>query len=103
MAGYISTAERTMLVALLIGALVLGFICARLNVLGSSIGKIIPQMGTLALLLLLFSMGISLGANPELVSSLASLGFKAIILSVGTISGSVFLVWITFRLRGNKS
>jgi hypothetical protein len=44
-------------------------------------------------------MGISLGSHPDLKTALPSLGLKALILSVGTIMGSVFLVWLAARIR----
>lgn len=84
--------------ALLLGALVLGFLIARFDVF-AKLGKRVKVIGQVALLMLLFSMGLSLGANPELTRALPSLGLKAVILSLGAIFGSVFLVWLVTSAR----
>ena len=83
--------------ALLFGALVLGFLLARSQVYGEQLKKKVGIIGQGALLVLLFSMGLSLGANPELTKALPSLGLKALILSLGAIFGSVLLVWLVTR------
>ena len=85
--------------ALLLGTLILGFAVARLNLLPNTWSKRVGVVGHLALVLLLFSMGFSLGANSELTSALPSLGLKALVLSLSTILGSVFLVWFVTRVR----
>jgi Kef-type K+ transport system membrane component KefB len=86
-------------VVLLLGALILGFIVARLNLLSPEWDKRIDTVGRLALILLLFFMGLTLGSNSELTRSLPSLGLQALVLSLGTIWGSVFLVWGLTRGR----
>jgi hypothetical protein len=91
--------EGTMDVALLIGALILGFVMARLNVLPTTWSKGVRVIGLLSLLVLLFAMGLSLGTNSDLMTALPTLGFKALILSVGTVFGSVFLVWLVTLVR----
>lgn len=55
-------------------------------------------MGSLSLFVLLFALGLSLGSSPELISALPTLGFRAVLLSAGTVLGSVFLVWLTVKL-----
>lgn len=84
---------------LIVIALVAGFMFARLNLLPKASNKGVSKLGHLALIVLLFSMGLALGANPELTNALPSLGLKALLLSLGAIFGSVFLVWIVIRLR----
>lgn len=90
--------ERMMHVALLIGSLVLGFAVARSALLSKAWSKRVRVLGHFALVLLLFSMGLSLGANSELTSRLPGLGLKALILSLGTILGSLFMVWFVTRV-----
>lgn len=87
---------------LLIGALVLGFVVARLNLLPRFWQAGMAKVGSLALVLLLFSMGIALGADPGLMSSLPNLGMKALVLSLGSIFGSVALVWLVVQIRGGR-
>ena len=84
--------------ALLIGALLLGFFAARLPWLPPRLRKGVPVLGSLSLFVLLFALGLSLGSSPELISALPTLGFRAVLLSAGTVLGSVFLVWLTVKL-----
>ncbi|MCK9525694.1 MAG: lysine exporter LysO family protein [Limnochordia bacterium] len=84
---------------LFLGALILGFAAARQNRFASTLGSRVSQIGQFALVLLLFSMGLSLGSNPELTSALPILGLKAIVLSLGAIFGSVFFVWLVTVVR----
>lgn len=89
--------------ALLFGALFLGFLAARYIPSSKVLTKNIGKLGTLSLVVLLFSLGLSLGSNAELMASLPSLGLKALILSLGTIGGSVFLVWLGVKLGRGRS
>ncbi len=84
---------------LIVVAVVVGFMFARLNLIPKASNKMVGKLGNLALIVLLFSMGLGLGANPELINSLPSLGLKALVLSLGAILGSVLLVWIVASLR----
>ncbi len=88
---------------LLIGAVVLGFVVARLDLLPHFMQKRMGQVGTLALVLLLFSMGVAIGSNSEIIASLPNLGGKALVLSISTITGSVLLVWVAVRATSNRS
>jgi predicted permease len=91
-----------MSVALLIGALVLGFIAARIEAISDHMRRGVPALGSLALFVLLFALGISLGNNQELMSALPTLGWRALVLSSGAVLGSVFLVWLVVE-RGGRS
>lgn len=82
----------------LIGAVVLGFFVARLNYLPKVVHQNMGKISTLALILLLFSMGLSMGSDPEITKSLPSLGGKALVLSICTIFGSVLFVWLGVKL-----
>jgi uncharacterized membrane protein YbjE (DUF340 family) len=48
--------------------------------------------------LLLFLLGIAIGANKIIVSNLHTLGFKALIITLGGILGSVLLSWVVYHL-----
>jgi uncharacterized membrane protein YbjE (DUF340 family) len=58
---------------------------------------------TWSLYLLIFFLGVSVGANPAVVRSLGRLGIQALILSAGGILGSVLVACLVsrtfFRLR----
>lgn len=88
--------------ALLIGALLLGFAAARLRLLPEAWRGKVPALGKLTLFALLFSLGLSLGSNQEIIAALPALGLRAVVLSVGTVLGSVLLVWLASGLGGRR-
>lgn len=88
---------------LLIGAVVLGFLVARLGLLPQFIQKRMGQISTFALFLLLFSMGIAMGSNPEIIANLPKLGGKALVLSISAIIGSVLFVWLGVRFSSKNT
>jgi uncharacterized transporter YbjL len=47
-----------------------------------------------ALILLLFIMGIRIGADQEVMGAISTIGFKALVFSVISIGVSVLFVWI---------
>lgn len=59
-----------------------------------------------AIYLLLFLLGIAVGANEIIMKNLPRLGFKALIISLGGIAGSVLLAWaayvIWFKPKNNN-
>lgn len=87
---------------LLIGAVALGFLVARLGFLPQFIQKRMGQISTFALFLLLFSMGIAMGSNPEIIANLPKLGGKALVLSISAIIGSVLFVWLGVRFSSKN-
>ena len=54
--------------------------------------------------LLLFLLGLSVGLNEKIITAFPDLGFKAIVITLCSIAGSVLLSWILyitlFRKRG---
>jgi uncharacterized membrane protein YbjE (DUF340 family) len=47
--------------------------------------------------LLLFLLGIAIGANEIIVKNLPTLGVKALIITIGGIMGSVLLSWVVYH------
>ena len=60
--------------------------------------KAIDRISTYAIYLLLFLIGISIGANKEIVSNLSSLGLKALIITAFSLAGSILLSIIVYRV-----
>ena len=56
------------------------------------------QLLNWAIYLLLFLLGISVGTNEEVVKNLGKIGYEAIAISVASISGSVLLTGLLFKL-----
>ena len=46
---------------------------------------------------LLFLLGISVGLNKTIIQNLDKIGVQAIIITVGAISGSVFILWLLYK------
>jgi len=64
--------------------------------------KINDRLITWAIYLLLFLLGISVGLNKTIVQNLDKIGFQALIITIGAISGSVFVSWILYRIFFSK-
>ncbi|MBN1620410.1 LysO family transporter [candidate division WOR-3 bacterium] len=66
--------------------------------------KCFPPLVIFAVYILLFLLGASVGGNKTVICNLYSLGLKALILTLGGISGSVFVSMIVYKLffKGNK-
>ncbi|MGE0078337.1 MAG: LysO family transporter [Bacteroidales bacterium] len=65
--------------------------------------KLNDRLTTWAIYALLFLMGIGIGANKTIMSSLHTLGLNALIISVGGIAGSILLAWITYKYLFKKN
>lgn len=55
-----------------------------------------------AIFLLLFLLGISVGINKTIIRNLDQIGFQALIITLGAITGSVITLWILYRYFFNK-
>ena len=79
-------------------ALALGFIIGYRKLLSDKGIQINGRLQTVWLLLLIFSMGMSIGMDKELFSKLPSLGWKGILFAVVCSAGSVIAVYIFSKL-----
>ncbi len=86
------------IIVFLIAGIVLGN-RLNLNEKGKSINEKVQLLG---LLLLLFSMGISIGANDEVVKNLNNIGIQAFTFAVFTTLGSVFFVYLVSKRIGKE-
>lgn len=83
---------------LYLGVLLIGGIIGRKGSLGENIDKHLGKIQNICLLLLLFVMGISIGINDKIISNLISIGFKAGIISIFTVTFSIISVYIVRKL-----
>lgn len=60
--------------------------------------KAADPLVNIAIYLLLFLLGISVGTNKALISNLDTLGLQGILLTFGGISGSVVLAFFTYKI-----
>ena len=69
--------------------IVLGAFIGSKNLLKDSVIKKLDHIQTVALLLLLFIMGISIGMDKEVINSFATIGMQAMILAVFSVAFSI--------------
>ncbi|MDQ7799201.1 MAG: LysO family transporter [Candidatus Edwardsbacteria bacterium] len=74
--------------------IILGYLIRRKTRVIRYIGSAI----NIAIYLLLFLLGISVGANETIIRNLATLGLTAIALTAGAVAGSVGLSYFTYKL-----
>lgn len=70
--------------------------------LGDKGKRINARLQQAGLLLLLFSMGISIGANEEVIGNLNTIGLQAFLFAALTTAGSVFFVYLVSRRLSSK-
>lgn len=89
---------------LYIGLLALGMILSRASLFGERLFSRIERIQMACLMLLLFTMGVNLGMNDEIIKSLGTIGAKGVIFGLTTIVFSVLFVHLAskFFLKGVK-
>jgi uncharacterized membrane protein YbjE (DUF340 family) len=60
------------------------------------IKKVEPVTGW-AIYALLFLLGLSVGANPQILRNLNQIGLQAILISLGGVTGSITLSWLVYQ------
>lgn len=64
----------------------------------SFIGRVITAL----IWVLLFLLGIEVGANPRIVNGLQTLGLEAVVLALGGSAGSALFAWLLWRYVASK-
>ncbi|MCQ4921498.1 lysine exporter LysO family protein [Tissierella carlieri] len=82
---------------LYLGILILGGIIGYKDKVSEKLQANINTIQNLCLLFLLFVMGVTIGINNEVISNLFSIGLKAGIISIFTISFSIIFVRVIRR------
>lgn len=62
-----------------------------------SVSKPVGIVITWAIYLLLFFLGISVGTNETIISNIGKIGFQALLLTIGAVTGSILLSWVTYN------
>lgn len=75
-------------------SLAIGFLIGYKKFVSEKLITLNSKFQLICLLILIFSMGMSIGSNKEIIAYLPTLGFKAFIFSVCCIGGSVFVVYL---------
>lgn len=83
---------------LYLGILVLGGIIGYKDKVSEKLQANLNTIQNICLLFLLFVMGMTIGINDEVISNLLSIGFKAGIISLFTVSFSIIFVYLVKRI-----
>lgn len=75
-----------------LGILFIGALIGYNDLIKGKIGDNLDKIQDICLLFLLFTMGITIGLDDEVVSNLFSIGFQALIISIFTIVFSIIAV-----------
>ncbi len=79
-------------VAIMILGIAVGYLIRRRSLLVKVNDKLIMY----AIYLLLFILGVSIGANEIIMKNLPTLGLKALAITLGGVLGSIGLAWFTY-------
>jgi len=78
--------------------MIVGMICGYLLKEKKKILQISEKMTTAIIFILLFMLGIGVGLNKKVISSIDTIGWQATAITLGSILGSVIFAFITFKL-----
>ena len=59
--------------------------------------KAVPKLINAAILLLLFLLGITVGADRELMGNLGTIGKDALLIALAAVGGSVLCAWFVYK------
>lgn len=79
-----------------------GLILGRKGIFGEKVYSKLDVLQMLCLMLLLFTMGVSLGSDEAIISSIATIGVSGITMGLSTIIFSVLAVklYVKFAMKG---
>lgn len=80
----------------------IGLILGRKGIFGKKVYDSLDKLQMACLMLLLFMMGINLGADKKILESLGSIGFKGVVFGLSTVLFSILSVNIYTRLAIRK-
>lgn len=66
------------------------------------LSHVLEKLTTLTVYLLLFSLGLSAGLNKLITNQLHILGLTALTISLFTMTGSVVIAWVTYKVFFKK-
>lgn len=67
-----------------------------------SLAPLMEKLTQLVVCALMVVLGVSVGANPQVMQNLGSLGLQALALTVGAITGSILVVQGLYRITEGK-
>lgn len=83
----------------ILAAVLLGCLLGTSHVVPPPLFPWLDRLMAAGLAVLLFSMGVKIGGDPQLLGGLPALGVKAAVLAVGAVLGSVLVAWLMEQRR----
>lgn len=59
--------------------------------------KVNDQLISVAIYVLLFLLGVSVGLNKTIIQNIGTLGFQALVITLGAVTGSVLVSWVIYK------
>lgn len=78
--------------------LIAGIIVGAFVKMPKIVEKLIGHLQTVGVILLLFAMGIGVGANPDLFNQLSDIGLHSLAMALGAVIGSTCLIFLLLKL-----
>ena len=78
-------------ISLMVCGIILGYAVKERNL------KFVQKLINYAIFLLLFLLGITVGANGDVMNNLDSIGLEALLITLAAIAGSVLCAWGVYR------
>ena len=78
-------------ISLMVCGIILGYAFKERNL------KFVQKLINYAIFLLLFLLGIRVGANGDVINNLDSIGLEALLITLAAIAGSVLCAWGVYR------
>ena len=79
-------------IVLMISGVVLGCLLR-----GKMESRWVSKSISLAIFALLFLLGVSVGANEQIMNNLATLGVEALTITLGALAGTLLISWLLYR------
>lgn len=78
-------------IGIMIFGIILGYIFKERNL------KIVHKLINYTIFVLLFLLGITVGANPNIMDNLNTIGYDAVLITLAAVTGSVLCAWGVYR------
>lgn len=78
-------------IGLMVAGILLGYLLRERSWKG------VPQLINAAILLLLFLLGITVGADESIMDNLGTIGKDALVITLAAVAGSVLCAWVVYK------
>ena len=83
--------------AIILGLMLVGIVTGYFLEKFPALVKTNEKLLNLAIYCLLLLLGLAVGSNGKIISNIYSLGFQALIITLGAITGSILACWLIYK------